>query len=69
MTSGDRLDAAVAAYVRAFGAGPPVVQFLDRPEALERELRAAVARGEPVSAEELARALGVGLLSARQGIH
>jgi hypothetical protein len=68
VSPGDRLDTAVAAYVTRFGAGPPVLQFLDQPEALERELRAAVERGEPVTAEGLARALGVALLDPAKGI-
>jgi hypothetical protein len=54
----DPLGAAVDAYRAAFGEGPPVWQFMGDIPALIRELRAAVARGEPLTDEDLYRRLG-----------
>jgi hypothetical protein len=53
----DPLTLAVAAYAGRFGVGPPVWQFLGDVPALVRELRAAVARGEPVTEADLYRLL------------
>ncbi len=50
---------AVDAYRRRFGEAPPTWQFMGRPAELARELRAAIRRGEPVTAEDLYRRLGV----------
>ena len=48
---------AVDAYRRHFGEAPPTWRFMGRPEALARELRTAVARGQPVTVEDLYRRL------------
>jgi hypothetical protein len=50
---------AADAYRRRFGTAFGVRAFLGHPKALERELRAAVRRNEPVTAAELRQRLGM----------
>ena len=50
---------AADAYRRRFGEAPPTREFMGRPAELARELRAAIRRGEPVTAAELYRRLGM----------
>ncbi len=50
---------AADAYRRRFGEAPPTWEFMGRPAELARELRAAIRRGEPVTAAELYRRLGM----------
>jgi hypothetical protein len=48
--------AAADAHRQRFGKAPPTWDFMGRPAELARELRAAVARGEPATAEDLSGA-------------
>jgi hypothetical protein len=50
--------AAADRYRAHFGVAPNVWSNIGRPRELARELDAAVARGEPLTAEELRRRLG-----------
>jgi hypothetical protein len=55
----DPLDEAVKRYVARFGEGPSVWQFMAWPAELAREIDAAAARGERLTATDLYRRLGV----------
>ena len=50
---------AADAYRRRFGEPAPTWEFMGHPAALARELCAAIRRGEPVTAAELYRRLGM----------
>jgi hypothetical protein len=50
---------AVERYAAYFGRGPEVYRFARRPVDLTREILAAIERGEPLTAAETSRRLGI----------
>jgi len=50
---------AVERYAVCFGRGPEAYQFARRPVNLTREILAAIERGEPLTAAEASRRLGI----------
>lgn len=55
----DQIVLAVQLYIGRFGADPPLYQFLHKPLELAEEIRAAVARGEKLTDENLHCRLGM----------
>jgi pantoate kinase len=55
----DQIALAVQQYVSRFGTDPPLYQFMHKPRELAKEIRAAVARGQKLTDEDLYRRPGM----------